>query len=125
MYKSGDGVDENADISEIWYRNAAEQCQVVNKKVPENKKTCVISSVKDVGTRLSGSNGKKVPGSGTAIYFKNELFLVSYDTVRQAELSKNADKVKICLMYLPEDCPPGDDRGKTYTVIRVSAYNFF
>lgn len=26
------------------------------------------------------------------------------------------DKVKVCLIELPEDCPPGDDRGKTYAI---------
>jgi hypothetical protein len=24
------------------------------------------------------------------------------------------DKVELCLVALPEDCPPGDDRGKLY-----------
>jgi hypothetical protein len=24
------------------------------------------------------------------------------------------DSVKLCLIFIPEDCPPGDDRGRFY-----------
>jgi uncharacterized protein len=32
-----------------------------------------------------------------------------------ADFSKG-DKVKLCLVALPDNCPPGDDRGKVYSV---------
>jgi hypothetical protein len=35
-------------------------------------------------------------------------------TTRFRKFRRSGDKVKLCLVSLPEDCPPGDDRGKIY-----------
>jgi uncharacterized protein len=61
--------------------------------------------------------------SGTAINYRNNGYQVSYD--REAALlnSRRGDNVLMCLVAVPHNCPPGDDRGRVYTVtnLRTSA----
>lgn len=72
---------------------------------------CVETTVSRVGYRLEGASD-----SGTSITFATGLGLVSYDHVPEAVASKSGDAVKVCLTSIPAGCPPGDDRGRTYTV---------
>ena len=81
---------------------------------------CTSTTVVEVGTRLVAT-----PGSGTAIRFANGISLVSYDAVPQAASSKPGDKVQMCLKSVPENCPPGDDRGKVYTVTNPRTHQSF
>lgn len=81
---------------------------------------CTNTSVAKLGTRLGDEDANEsVPGSGTAIWFANNIYLVAYETIPQAEASRPGDKVKMCLTHIPSDCPPGDDRGKVYTVTNM------
>jgi hypothetical protein len=57
--------------------------------------------------------------SGSAVTFNNGGYNVSYDLVDAIRDSRIGDHVMICLVYAPKDCPPGDDRGKTYTVTNL------
>jgi hypothetical protein len=84
------------------------------ESIPTRVGQCANTRVVKVGTRL-----EDVAGSGTGIKFSNGIYLVSYDTVPQAEASKPGDKVMICLKSIPKDCPPNDDRGKVYTVTNL------
>jgi hypothetical protein len=34
--------------------------------------------------------------------------------VREVDESRPGDRVSMCLVSIPKDCPPGDDRGRTY-----------
>lgn len=71
---------------------------------------CVDVTVGSVGSRLEG-----VPNSGSAVLYTNGVSQVSYDAVPGIDHSKSGDKVHLCLTSLPQNCPPGDDRGKVYT----------
>ena len=75
---------------------------------------CVQTSVHDVGTRLENT-----PGSGSAISYADGVSQVSYDQVPGIDASQAGDAVKLCLTSLPQNCPPGDDRGKTYTATNL------
>jgi len=86
-------------------------CAVHAETIPAKVGQCVSTRVAKVGTRLEG-----IPGSGTSIEFSNGVYLVSYDTVPQAESARAGDRVMLCLISIPEDCPPGDQRGKVYVV---------
>ncbi len=44
---------------------------------------------------------------------------ISYDTIPEIHRSQVGDAVKLCLVSLPEDCPPGDDRGKVYSATNL------
>ncbi len=81
----------------------------VNAPAPVKVGECARTTVKKLGTRLEG-----VDESGTAIWYENGLFQVSYDRVAAAEASKPGDPVQICLVSIPSECPPGDTRGRVY-----------
>ena len=70
---------------------------------------CVGTRVKEVGTQLENT-----PGSGSLVTFTNGGVQVSYDQVREVDKSRRGDRVSMCLVSIPKDCPPGDDRGRTY-----------
>lgn len=70
---------------------------------------CVGTRVKEVGTRLENT-----PGSGSLVTFTNGGVQVSYDQVPEVDESRPGDRVSMCLVSIPKDCPPGDDRGRTY-----------
>src|SRR5579875_3492243 len=79
---------------------------------------CAFTHVKRVETRLVDGT-KPVPDSGSAVLFQNGLYQVSYDRIPAVEHSRVGDPVFICLMKLPHNCPPGDDRGKLYTTTNL------
>lgn len=81
--------------------------------MPERIGDCVDTRVTEVSTRLV-SGGKPVAGSGSSIAFANGGSQVSYETVAPIEASRPGDPVRICLVSVPRDCPPGDDRGRMY-----------
>ncbi len=91
---------------------------------PDRVGECVATSIASVGTRLEdGSTHRPIPGSGSAVAFANGLSQVSYDTVPAVERSRRGDRVRICLVSVPTDCPRGDTRGKVYvtTNLRTAA----
>lgn len=78
--------------------------------------TCTASSVDQIGPRLEGDGAFE---SGTSVGFANGGSQVSYDSEWAIIRSKLGDPVRICLVSLPKDCPPGDDRGKEYKVTNL------
>lgn len=80
-----------------------------NLSAPTKVGDCVVTSVKEVTSRLDG-----VPGSGTDIVYADGIAQVSYDQEPAADASRAGDQVRLCLVSLPTGCPPGDDRGKVY-----------
>jgi hypothetical protein len=70
---------------------------------------CVQTTIKLKGSRLEG-----MPDSGDAVVYANGIFGVSYERVPDLRRARAGDPIKLCLTSLPEDCPPGDDRGKMY-----------
>jgi hypothetical protein len=75
---------------------------------------CTQTTVREVGTRLEGT-----PGSGSAISYADGGSQVSYDQVPGIDASQAGDPIKLCLVSLPQDCPPGDDRGKVYSATNL------
>lgn len=71
---------------------------------------CVDTIVTLVGPRLEG-----VPDSGSGIVYENGITQVSYDVIPGIAHSQAGDSVHLCLVSVPENCPPGDDRGRVYT----------
>jgi hypothetical protein len=45
--------------------------------------------------------------------------------VPEAESSKPRDPVKLCLISIPKNCPPGDNRGKVYTATNLRTKKTF
>lgn len=76
---------------------------------PANVGECVETVVTLVGPRLEG-----VPDSGSAVEYANGLSQVDYAAVPGIDHSTVGDAVRLCLVSVPENCPPGDDRGRVY-----------
>ena len=82
--------------------------------------TCVRTAIRQVTQRLEdGVTHRVIPDSGSAVEFANGLYQVSYDQVAPVNQSRRGDPVFVCLMRLPEHCPPGDERGKLYTTTNL------
>jgi hypothetical protein len=72
---------------------------------------CVKTAIKEIGHRL-----RQIPGSGPAISYTNGGFQVGYEDVPGIDRARVGDPVLMCLISIPKQCPPGDTRGRVYTV---------
>ncbi|MGG5811448.1 hypothetical protein [Falsiroseomonas sp. CW058] len=86
------------------------------QSLPTRPGTCVATTVSSIGTRLvDGRTGRPIHGSGSSVRFANGGVQVSYDDVDAIRRSRVGDQVFFCLISIPQDCPPGDPRGRVYT----------
>lgn len=74
--------------------------------LPTDVGTCSETAIEEIGTRLG------TPDSGSVVSFVNGV-QISYDPVPGIINSQVGDPVNVCLVFVPADCPPGDDRGKS------------
>lgn len=86
----------------------------VAQDIPTTVGECVRTTIKEIASRLEG-----MPDSGDAVAYANGLYGVSYDVVVGLRMSRAGDPVELCLVALPEDCPPGDERGKLYSATNL------
>jgi len=93
-----------------WLRSGA----LPSSALPRNVGSCALTRVSRVASRLEGD-----PGSGSAIEEANGAMQISYDEIAAVDASRRGDPVLVCLVGLPRDCPPGDDRGKTYAAANL------
>jgi len=88
--------------------------------LPSREGTCVRTKIANVGHRLrSGENGPPIEGSGSAVLFANQGRQVSYDELPEIQASRPGDPVLMCLVQIPRNCPPGDNRGRWYTTTNL------
>jgi hypothetical protein len=87
----------------------AAQTAMAADTLPTRVGACTQTKIKQIGTRLDG-----VADSGDAVSYTNGGYQVSYTTIEGLKGAKAGDAVKLCLTEVQDDCPPGDDRGKTY-----------
>ena len=86
-------------------------------KLPAKEGACTLTTIKAVDTRLEG-----IDDSGDAVSFADGGYQVSYTTIPGLKGSKAGDRVKLCLVSIPDDCPPGDDRGKVYKATNLRTH---
>lgn len=91
-----------------WMDAAA---KLPNEPLPKKVGQCARTTINDIGGRLMGDHDFS---SGTSVVLANGGYGVSYDPEQAIIASRLGDPVTICLARLPEDCPPGDERGKEY-----------
>ncbi len=77
--------------------------------VPRREGECALTSLKRKTHRFEDE-----PDSGSAAEFANGGSQVSYETVPPLERSRAGDAMLFCLVMIPDECPPGDERGKVY-----------
>jgi hypothetical protein len=91
--------------------------------LPKHVGQCSLTRVKKVETRLvDGVTNKPMLGSGSAIEFANGGYQVSYQQEKSVDKSRPGDLVKICLVSIPENCPPGDERGRMYRATNLRTH---
>jgi len=56
---------------------------------------------------------------GSAISYDNGGYQVSYEKEQAIINSQIGDPVMMCLVSIPQDCPPGDERGRIYTTTNM------
>ena len=75
---------------------------------------CEKTTVEWIGTRLQEVQGD--PPQGTSIRFTDSVRQVSYYRELAVLSSRIGDPARVCLISIPQDCPPGDERGRVYSV---------
>jgi uncharacterized protein len=84
-----------------------------DQPLPTKVGKCAATTIALIADRFGNSVGAD-PQGGTAVWFANTGFQVSYEKVEAIIKSAIGDPVEICLVELPKNCPPGDERGKIY-----------
>jgi len=90
-----------------------------NDPLPTEVLSCGGSIITDIGSRLAGDKNFK---TGAHVMLKNLGFTVAYQddpALPSISQSKVGDHVLVCLVYIPKHCPPGDNRGKIYTITNL------
>lgn len=111
------GQPQTATTTTASAADSSVQTTAQASAAPQHVGDCVETSVREIASRLEG-----VPDSGSAITYANGVYQVSYDMVDGITHSRVGDPVHLCLTSLPENCPPGDDRGKTYTATNTRTH---
>ena len=92
--------------------------------LPTEAGHCVSTKVTTITPRL-GDGGPIKPedfDSGTAINFGNGGYQVSYDKEPALLSSRRGDPVIMCLVWISQQCPKGDDRGRFYLVTNMRTH---
>jgi hypothetical protein len=84
------------------------------KRIGQCAETSILAITDRFGQQLLRSPSEEGFDSGTAIEYANGGFQISYHNEAAVIRSAIGDKVKICLVEIPRDCPLGDDRGRVY-----------
>lgn len=87
--------------------------------MPRRLGECARTTIRSVGTRLEEQDGQPVPGSGSDVLLANGVYGVSYEQEPPVDRSRPGDRVLTCLVGIPRGCPPGDDRGRSYTTTNL------
>jgi uncharacterized protein len=79
---------------------------------------CVNTTIVEITSRFQADINAD-PDDGSAVNFANGGHQVSYEKEPPLIHSRVGDKVLMCLVEIPQDCPPGDDRGRIYTTTNL------
>jgi hypothetical protein len=90
-----------------------ERISVLPAKVGECADTTITSITDRYGADLAPANSKKGADSGTIVRFSNSGVQVSLVKERAIARSQVFDKVNMCLVETPKDCP-AEIRGRVY-----------
>jgi len=110
-------VQKVLGASLLLFGAATAQAEVTpNDSLPTHILACGGSIITMIGGRLEGDTNFS---SGTSVFYQNGGSQVSYTKIPAIVNSKRGDHVLICLVFIPSNCPAGDDRGKFYTTTNL------
>jgi hypothetical protein len=91
-----------------------ERISLLPGQVGECADTTITSITDRFGADLTPAESKKGADKGTIVRFSNSGVQVSSEKERAIARSQIFDKVNMCLVAVPKDCPAGDIRGRVY-----------
>jgi uncharacterized protein len=92
------------------------------KNLPGQVGRCTTTKIASISTRFGDElkpPADEFDSSGSAVSFANGGYQVSYSYISAIADSHIGDEVLLCLVSLPKNCPPGDDRGKFYSATNL------
>jgi hypothetical protein len=90
-----------------------------NDPLPTEVLRCGGNTIAEIGPRLEGDTNFE---TGAHVWLKNGGVTVAYQedpALSAIRNSKVGDHVLVCLVFVPKNCPAGDDRGKIYTITNL------
>lgn len=87
-------------------------------ELPAEIGQCVETTIETISSRFQADINAD-PNDGSVVSFANGGVQVSYEKEQAIIHSEYGDQVMMCLVSIPQDCPPGDDRGKIYTTTNM------
>ena len=87
--------------------------------LPNRVGECVETKIEQITDRFGESLSKDDYIRGAAVKFRNNGRQISYDKESAIARSKTGDRVKMCLVEIPKDCPRGDHRGRIYKTVNL------
>ena len=100
-------TDSNTKTQALAADQASQPAE--SSSLPTKVGECSVTTITSIGSRLVG-----MPNSGTEVGYANGGGQVDYFVAASVQDWKVGDKVRLCLMSVPANCPPGDNRGKVY-----------
>jgi hypothetical protein len=91
-----------------------ERTSILPGRVGECADTTITSITDRFGADLAPSPAKKGSDPGTLVRFSNSGVQVSLIKERAVVRSQVFDRVNMCLVEIPKECPAGDLRGRVY-----------
>ncbi|HET7491687.1 MAG TPA: hypothetical protein VFK01_07360 [Bradyrhizobium sp.] len=91
-----------------------ERISILPEKLGECADTTITSITDRFGTDLTPAGSKKGNNAGTIVRFSNSGVQVSLVKEQAIARSQIFDKVNMCLVEIPKECPAGDIRGRVY-----------
>jgi len=80
---------------------------------------CTMTKITEITTRFGGKLSATRPplgeDHGTVVTYENKSVGISYGYEEGVAQSRVGDEVLMCLVSIPQNCPPGDDRGRMYS----------
>lgn len=127
LFKIVEETDPRTGKSELWFFHPAAESPAASARckldgavqtcgdwqvgMPLNIGECVETTIWEKGGRLGGDDYDV----GTYVTFANRGMQVSYEREEGIIRSSIGDPVQVCLTSIPQGCPAGDARGRTYT----------
>ncbi len=91
-----------------------ERISILPEKLGECADTTITSITDRSGADLTPAGSKKGANAGTIVRFSNSGVQVSPVKEQAIARSQIFDKVNMCLVEIPKNCPAGDIRGRIY-----------
>jgi uncharacterized protein len=101
--------------------NLAAGGSAISGAIPASPGQCMQTRIASITTRFGEPIDYDNADQGTAVTFRGDLSQVSYEREEALAQAKSGDRVVLCLMSIPHDCPKGDLRGRLYLGYDVDA----